>query len=141
MEIKDYLSKWLFCIRLYYKDEFQEINNLHLVNPDFREFVKNNLTNTLYKCIKINGKYLVIHSKDYKLEILPEAIKIIMPNPKFEWGDKVQEVESPEIKGEVENIIWHMKDNEYKYYIKVNGKSKSRRYNPNELEFIKNNNG
>jgi hypothetical protein len=100
-----------------------------------RDFAKNKVGFAFGKCIGIFGEYLIIHNDEYEIRMQPELVHRIYPTPKFEWGDKVQEVERPEIKGEIINFIWHLKDQEYKYFIKVNGKPKSRRYNPDELTF------
>jgi hypothetical protein len=134
MKTKEFLYKWAVCEILYYEDEFQTINKLHLVHIDYQGFVKKNLSQTLYYCFDIDDDYLFLRSKTYILKVKPEAIRKIYPTPLFSWGDSVQEIERPEITGEIDNIIWHQKDQEFKYYIKVNGKVKSRRYSPNELK-------
>jgi hypothetical protein len=137
MEIKNYVNKWIASSTIYWKDIYQEIDNLQCVKEEDRDLVKNKVGIVFGKCIGIIGQYLIIHNHDYDIRIQPELVRNIYPTPKFEWGDKVQEVQRSEIKGEIENLFWHIKDNEFKYFIKINGKSKSRRYNPDELEFIK----
>jgi hypothetical protein len=142
MEIKEFINKWMSSDLIYdnySKNESCRTDNLQYVMDEDREFAKNNVGYAFGKCIGIIENYLIIQDKRGILRIMPELIHRIYPTPKFEWGNKVQEVARPEIKGEIENIIWHMKDNEFKYFIKVNGKSKSRRYNPDELELVKEN--
>ena len=136
MEIKSYIGKWLSSMHIYWKDTFQEIDNLQYVLEEDREYAKNKIGYAFGKCIGIIGEYLIIHNDKYDIRIRPELVHRIYPTPRFEWGDKVQEVARPEIKGEIINILWHVKDDEYKYFIKVNGKPKSRRYSPNELKLI-----
>ena len=135
MEIKDYINKWMSTDHIYWLDG----NNLRFVKEEDREFIESNEGKYFYlfgKCLGTDGQYLIIHSDKYDIRILPELVRNIYPTPKFKWGDKVQEVARPEIEGEIINFIWHLKDEEYKYFIKVNGKPKSRRYSPKELEFI-----
>lgn len=140
MEIKDYINKWLSSDLIYdkyCKNESCRTDNLQFVMEEDRDLAKNTVGYAFGKCIGIIGQYLIIHNRDYDIRIMPELVTNIYPSPKFDWGDKIQEVQRPEIKGEIENLLWHMKDNEFKYFIKINGKSKSRRYNPDELEFVK----
>jgi hypothetical protein len=137
MEINDYIDKWIASSTIYWKDVYQEIDNLQYVKEEDRRFAKNNIKLIFGKCIGVIENYLIIQDKRGILRIMPELVANIYPSPKFEWGDKIQEIQRPEIKGEIENLIWHMKDNEFKYFIKINGKSKSRRYNPDELKLIK----
>ena len=136
MDINEYINKWVSSDNIYWKDKFQEIDNLQYVKEEDRVFAKNNVGYAFGKCIGVIEPYLIIHNEKYNLRILPKLVRNIYPAPKFEWGDRVQEVERPEVKGEIESFIWHTKDSEFKYYIKVNGKPKSRRYNPNELDRI-----
>lgn len=68
----------------------------------------------------------IFHIKDW------EGL-VVIPTPTLIWGDEVQEIERPQIQGEIIKIQWHYKDNEYKYYISINGRPKSRRYDANEL--------
>jgi hypothetical protein len=132
MEIKEYVNKWMSTDLIYWKDFNGGTNNLRFVNEEDRKFI----TNEGYffgKCIGTIEEYLIFYNGSFTLRILPKLVRNIYPTPKFEWGDKVQEVKRPEINGEIINLVWHYKDQEYKYFIKVNGKPKSRRYNPDEL--------
>jgi hypothetical protein len=136
MEIKDYINLWMSSEIIYWKDDFQEIDNLKYIIEEDRDFVKNRIKHIFGKCIGIAEDFLVVLDKRGKIRISPVLIDHIYPSPKFEWNDLVQEVERHTIKGKIEDIIWHQKDREYKYFISVNGKLKSRRYNANELMII-----
>jgi hypothetical protein len=46
--MNDILNKWIWLDLLFYKDEFQEINKLNLVNPLDLENFKTNPMNTLF---------------------------------------------------------------------------------------------
>ncbi len=84
-------------------------------------------------CVGIDGDYLKMRYKNEIFHVKDWEGITIMPTPGFVWGDKVQEVERSEVAGEIIRIQWHTRDQEYKYYISINGKPKSRRYNSNEL--------
>jgi hypothetical protein len=136
MKTKNYLGRWVSCKHLYYKDEFQVINNLHQVHPDFQEFVKNNRTQTIYKCVEIMNEYLLLRSKKFDLKIKVDGIKDIYPNPAYEWGTNVQEIERPEVIGVIDDLIWHQNKNQFLYYLSIKGKKKSRQYYEYELKDI-----
>ncbi len=131
--MEDFLNKWVYLETLYYKSDFQEINKLEYIHPEDRDFVKNNLTNTFYQCLGIEDNYLTIKSKKYKLRIKPNVIKGYLPSPKFNWGDKVFQVNKPEAQAVIDDFFWHNKDQKYYYHIIVKGKRKSNRYSETEL--------
>jgi hypothetical protein len=60
----------------------------------------------------------------------------IKPQPKYQIGDYVSEIQRTEIIGVIDYFFWHFKDKEYKFHISVNGKRKSRRYSDKELQFL-----
>ncbi|MEC7263578.1 MAG: hypothetical protein VXW38_07540 [Bacteroidota bacterium] len=131
--MENFLNKWFYFEILYYKSDFQEINNLDFVHPDDREFVKNNLTNTIYRCIGIEDEYLIAKSRKYTLRVKPKVIKGHLPTPRFIWGDMVYEKAKPDVPAVINDFFWHHKDQRYYYHITVNGKKKSKRYSENEL--------
>ena len=137
MENNQYLNKWVVCKNLYYKDEFQEINNLDLVHEDFKDFVLGHRTQTIYKCLGLDNDYLILRSKLFELKVKSAAIEFVLPNPVFEWGMKVKEVVRPEVIGVVEDLLWHQKRQTFLYQISVGDKKKSRQYQSNELVSIK----
>ncbi len=92
----------------------------------------------LAKCVSTENDYLILETKNEIFHVRPwNKMKIVL-EPQFTWGDFVQEIVRPEIHGQIDNIIWHEKDQEYKFFIKINGKIKSRRYNSNELRLKEN---
>lgn len=131
--MREYINKWMYFEVIYYKSDFQEINNLESLHPDDYEYVKNNLTNSIYECIDIIDEFLVVRTKETTLRIKPNLIKVILPSPKFKWDDKVILTANPEIKGVVDDLIWHQKDQKYYYQITIDNKKKSKRYDETDL--------
>ncbi len=136
MENDRYLNKWVTCKNLYYKDEFQEIDNLDLVHEDFKDFVRVNRTQTIYKCVGNDSDFLILRSKLFELKVKSEAIHQVLPNPVFEWSEKVREIVRPEIVGVIDDLLWHQNKQTFLYYISVENKRKSKQYQSTELQFI-----
>lgn len=135
MKIQDYINRWMFCKTLYYEDSHLKVDELFLVHDADREFVINNRTQALFKCISVvDNSFLLIKAKGFNIRVKAEAVRRLLPDSKFDYDELVREMSRPEITGKIDLIIWHEKDSEYKYYISINGKSKSRRYSANELE-------
>ena len=67
------------------------------------------------------------------IKISVDEIKSIDKPPAFIYGELVSPVEHSDIIGKITDIIWHFKDNDYNYYISVNGKKKSKRYYAEDL--------
>ncbi len=59
-----------------------------------------------------------------------------MPNPKFNWYDKVIQISKPEIEAIIDDFFWHHKDQRYLYHLTMNGKRKSNRYDESDLRKI-----
>lgn len=131
--MKELLNKWLWLDLLFYKDEFQEINKLELIHPLDRESFKSYSTNILYECIGFEDNYLLIKNKLKSFRVKKEAIKQIMPTPKFNWGDKVFQYSKPKIEAYIDDFFWHHKEQKYLYYIIVNNKKKPNRYDESDL--------
>ena len=135
MEIQEYVDKWLVCKTLYYEDEYLKIDELILVHNLDRGLVKNNSTRTLFRCTGVfDDLFLILKSKTFCIRVKVEAVSRVLPYSKFDYDDQVKELNKPELVGKIDLIIWHEKNFEYKYCISINGKPKSRRYSPNELE-------
>ncbi len=131
--MNNYINKWLFFELLYYKDEFQIIDNTEFVHPNERNFVKTNLTNTLYHCIGVENEYLVVKSKNKILRIKSDIIKGYLPTPKFKWGDIVYEIGKPNTKAVIDDLFWHHNKQQFIYYLKVDGKKKTKHYRKDDL--------
>lgn len=108
-----------------------------MVHTDYRIFVKENLTNTIYYCERIEGEYLVLNSKKFKLKVKENAIKEVLPKSTFIWNDKVSLVEKPNCEVRIDDLFWHSKDKEYKYYLIIGGKKKSKYYTYKDFEILK----
>jgi hypothetical protein len=134
--MKEFLNKWLWLDLLFYKDEFQEINKLKFIHPVDRDLFKNSPTNSLYECIGIDGDYLIIKNRNHQYRVMKEAIKQIMPTPKFKWGDKVVLISKPGLEAIVDDLFWHHKGEKYYFNLLMGGKKKSNRYSENELTII-----
>jgi hypothetical protein len=91
----------------------------------------------LAHCIAVENEYLVLKTKDDVFKVKYWDSMSVRPTPEFAWYDEVNEIDRPEVRGIVDKIIWHSKDKEYKYFLIVDGKPKSRRYNPNELQLYR----
>jgi hypothetical protein len=137
MEIKDYIGKWVSCKTLYYKDENIQISRLDLVHALDVEFVRNNRTATVFKCTDLTEEYfIVLRAKKFTIRVKVDAINHVFPDSKFDYKDKVFEKSRPNIVGEIDDVIWHQKDGDYKYFISANGKLKSKRYEESELDKV-----
>jgi hypothetical protein len=134
--MEEYLNKWLYLDTLYYKSDFQLIDNLEFVHVDDIEYVKNNLINTIYVCIDFKDGFLTVQSKRHILRIKPNAVKGFLPPSKFKWNDKVFQITKPEIEATIDDFFWHHKDQKYFYHIIVNGKKKSNRYDETDLRKV-----
>lgn len=130
-------NKWLLLDLIYYKDEYQEINKLNLLHPDDVEPFKICKSFSLCECIKDEDEYLTVKNKSYLFRIKKEAIKQIMPTPKFTWNDLVYQKSKPEFTASIEDLFWHYKDEKYFYQISISGKIKSNRYSDKDLELVK----
>lgn len=130
-KLEKYIGVWM-------KNSWSKrLDSRSLVGDDAYERATTGLP--LAVCVGIENDYLVMKCHDGIFHVKFWDGINIMPTPKFVWGDQVQEVERSEVRGYIVRIGWHDKDQEYKYYIKIKGKTKdwiykSRRYNENELK-------
>lgn len=69
--------------------------------------------------------------KDISISI--DKIKPIEKPPDFIYGDIVSPINHFDVVGKIETIIWHFKNNDFNFYISVDGKMKSKRYYANDL--------
>jgi len=134
--MEDLKNKWIWLDLIYYKDEHQEINKLNLLHPEDVKVFQLNQPFSFCKCIKVENDYLTIRNKTHSIRIMKEAIKKIMPTPKFIWNDKVCQITKPEIEAVIDDFYWNHKDEKYFYQISVGGKRKSNRYDENDLKLV-----
>lgn len=67
------------------------------------------------------------------IKISADKIKITDKPPAFIYGELVTTVDSPNIIGKIEDIIWHFKNNDYNYYISAKDVKISKRYYSDDL--------
>jgi len=104
------MDGWAICFDDNMLFLFQKIVSYRLISPNTVEIsYENNIYNTPLK-----------------------NIRIINPL-KFVIGDQVSPKNHPELIGIIWNTIYHFGKNEPMYYIKINGKKKSKRYFENDL--------
>jgi hypothetical protein len=134
-ESKSFVNQYYTYDLVYANDEISQIDKRYLIAPQSLIHVKNGQYFGPVKCLGVEEDYLILQKTDGIIVLAKkEGILREMPFPRFEIGNIVRETLKPEIEGVVFNIIWHQKDNEYKYIIKVNDKEKSRRYSESELQ-------
>jgi hypothetical protein len=138
MEKENFRNKWVSCITLYYQDKFQTIDNTSLVHPDFHATVKNQLTNTLFQCISVDNDYLELKAGHLILQVKPEAIKQIYPDPKFQIGDLVSYHSSKngKLTLTVNQLIWHEKEQAFYFFALLNDKAYKKRFSESELSLV-----
>ena len=66
-----------------------------------------------------------------------DKIKPVDREPVFVYGEIVSPVTHSGVIGEIADIVWHFKNDDYNYYISVNGKKKSKRYYSDDLLKLK----
>lgn len=65
--------------------------------------------------------------------ISSESIRVLDRPPVFTYGTIVSPINHSDIIGEIREIIWNFKRNDYDYYIEVDGIKKSKRYCADDL--------
>ena len=138
MEKENFRNKWVSCITLYYQDKFQTIDNTFLVHPDFHSTVKNQLTTTIFQCVSVDNDYLELKAGQLILQVKPEAIKQIYPDPKFQIDDLVSYHSSKKGKLtlKVSQLIWHEKEQAFYFFALLNDKAYKKRFSESELSLV-----
>ena len=67
------------------------------------------------------------------IKVPADKIKNADKPPAFVYGELVSIVDSPNIIGKIEDIIWHFKNNDYNYYISAENGKISKRYYSGDL--------
>lgn len=67
------------------------------------------------------------------IKVPANKIKFVDNVPEFIYNEIVSPVNHTNVKGKIYAIVWHSKRKEFCYYIKVNGKKKSKRYYKKDL--------
>lgn len=82
-----------------------------------------------------NTVFEVLTASGQRAEIAYQSVIRVLPSPKAIIGEEVI-IQSGSSAGKlavVDSMIWHHKDEEYKYNVVVGGKKKSRRYTDQDL--------
>lgn len=120
-----FLNKWLFYPWL--KDS--DLDNL--IHPaDLNKVNGIGVT----QCIGIENDYLLVRYKNNVVRVKKEGVKIILPNPPFNWDENVYEIFKPEIRAQIDGLFWHHYKKQFLFYLKINGKRKSKWFSENELK-------
>jgi hypothetical protein len=124
---EEFLNKWLFYPSL--KDSITD----ELIHPD--DLNKINGTGIVH-CIGIENGHLLVRSKNSVIRVRKEGVKIILPTPAYNWSENVYEISKLEIKAQIDDLFWHHTKREFLYYLKINGKRKSKRFSEKELKSL-----
>lgn len=128
MDTTKYIGKWL----LYPWLKNNEIDHwIHEEDFDKIEGV------SVVKCTGTEENYLILNSKNTTFRASPEGVNRILGNPMYLYDDVVKILEKPNCKAIVDDFFWHSKDEEYKYYLIIDGKRKSKYYTSKDFETLK----
>jgi hypothetical protein len=131
-----YMNKWVFCRNLYYHDENMTIDRSDLVFPDDVALVKGLVGIGMAKCIGLQEDYLVLDNMEVTVRVKEGAVTRVLPDPKFDLNEAVQEIARVEVRGTVGKLLWHDKLGDFMYHLRIGKSLKSRRYKAEELERI-----
>ncbi len=67
------------------------------------------------------------------VQIAVDKLRTLDKPPQFMNGDLVSPVNHPDMVGVIRGIGWHFKNQDYMYFISVNGRKKSKRYYDKDL--------
>lgn len=124
---------WVLIGLLYYKDEYCEVNNLHLVHNE-DQLLAVNFTGRLCKVLCMEGEYYRLECQAIQLRVLPEAIKFELPDPYVSWGDSVLVIGATEQRhATISEVFWHYKQKRYFYLVSIDGEARNKRYYEEEL--------
>lgn len=98
------------------------------VHPnDLGRFLKYQGTCYLFQCIDVDDVYITLKLRDETFKVKPDFYKPV-PLPKYLPGYQVKLVHKPDDFVEILFLMWHYDRNEPMYFIRLNGKRKSKRY-------------
>lgn len=125
--MEDFLNKWIFYPWL------KNSNLDELIHPD--DLNKISGIGVVY-CFDLSDGYLVVKDKSDFYRVKLEGVARVLPSPEFVWNEIVCDKSKPDIKAQIDDFFWHHKKGKFLYYIKVNGKRKSKQFESEELEKI-----
>ncbi len=111
VENKEYLEG-----RLIIYTPISEDNIIYNIGGFCNKILENNTIEILYE--------------NYKMDVQIQGVKVVYEvKPNFVYGEIVETLSGTIRQGYIVSILWHGKDNEFKYFIKdLKGKKISRRY-------------
>ena len=119
-----YINKWLFC-------PYLKNNDLdYLIHPEDLDKLD---SLGIVKGLGLDGEYLKVESKGGIVRVKIECVKRVFPSPDFIWGEEVDILSNLDSKAIIEDLFWHHNKEEFLYYLKVDGKKKSKQYSKNDL--------
>jgi hypothetical protein len=87
-------------------------------------------------CEDFDEPYMMLKTLASSVRAKPWEQMIVLPDPNFVFRERVKEKEGNERIGTISNLIWHFKDENFRYSIMVEGKERKRIYKSEELEAI-----
>lgn len=106
--------------------------NEQLVDAEYRkDFFELKPNGKVFHCIDMMKEKLVITYGDKTFIVDPKAYKVVK-EPKYKIDDMVKIIDNG-LDAKIIEIDWHYKDENHIYYLEVQGKRESKRYNEDEL--------
>ncbi len=121
-------------------DGYNALNDETGIHSEDLDYFKQLSDISVFQCIDEDLDYIIL--KEDVLDIIVEKIRIksnyfiIKKEPCYKVGDKIRPKNHPDKTGFIRLIGWHYKNNDYNYYINLEGKKKKTRYWENDLEKI-----
>lgn len=92
------------------------------------------------QCVAVEEPYFVLLVKDTQFRIRPFGIGFREPPPRHKHGDIVQTALGPQVKTSLTAAIrtpqWHMKNDEWTYFLEGSSKRRWRRYREVDLVLV-----
>jgi hypothetical protein len=93
------------------------------------------------ECVGVEGEYVVLTLLGKTIRVRPFSIRIRPKSPAFRHGDVVRTLLGPGVKTEVIAPVlspeWHVRNNEWAYFLDHNGRRRNHRYREGELELVR----
>jgi len=94
---------------------------------DLENFMKEANNTKVFKCVDEGINYITLKYQDKLYRVKRDLYKGI-PKPKFQFGQKVKIIDKKSDNITITDIMWHYEKKEHFYFVKVDGKKKSKRY-------------
>ncbi len=108
----------------------------HLIHPD-------DLSNLIGRgvtgigpvlCLLEEEPFLRIQSKSTIVRVKKEGVKFTLPSPGYTWEQPINIKNHEGAQASIAEICWHHKNKRFYYYLEINGKVGTRRYEETDLE-------